>query len=168
MKCIPLSRGKTAIVDETDFIELSKYKWYADVDGYALRTNDNVRLHRLIMQALPGQLVDHIDGNTSDNRRVNLRICTQAENIRNRGKPVVNSSGYKGVSWDKARQKWQVHIAALGVRKNLGRFVDKLEAARAYDTAAKIYHGEFARLNFPEGMQGEAHIQSLPPRSSQQ
>lgn len=106
------------------------------------------RFHRVIMSAPSGMQVDHINGNTLDNRRCNLRICTSAENGRNRKPRKGGSSGYKGVCWNKPAQKWQARIMVGGKSISLGYFDDEVEAARAYDAAACEFHGDFARLNF--------------------
>jgi flagellar basal body rod protein FlgC len=105
-------------------------------------------MHRLIMNTPDGMDTDHINSNGLDNRRQNLRICTHAENLANRKKQISNTSGYKGVSWDKSCKKWAANISICGKYKKLGRFTDLVEAARAYDAAAKEVYGEFAKPNF--------------------
>lgn len=93
--------------------------------------------------------IDHKNNIGSDNRIVNLRECTKSENQRNKGMRTDNKSGYKGVSWCKAREKWVAHIHINSKAKNLGGFLCKIEAAKAYDEAAKELHISFANLNFP-------------------
>lgn len=100
------------------------------------------------MQPEDGFWVDHINGDTLDNRRSNLRLCTVSGNNHNRMKSKNNTSGYKGVSWLKQNQKWRAYIKVNSKDKHLGCYLDKEDAARAYDKAAKEYFGEFARLNF--------------------
>lgn len=104
-------------------------------------------MHRFLMNLRRGDLaiVDHANMDRLDNRRANLRICSKAENMRNRGKTRANKSGYKGVSWDKEKCRWVAGIKIDGRRKVLGRFDDPAEAHKAYCAAAKIAHGIFAR-----------------------
>jgi len=115
------------------------------------------RLYRVMLGIEdPKVFIDHINGNTLDNRRSNLRVCSKAQNSWNTG----NRGGdvpYKGVSIHtdprvKPRQKplYVVYIGAAGKRKNLGYFDCPIEAAKAYDKKAREWHGEFARLNFPD------------------
>lgn len=94
---------------------------------------------------------DHINGNTLDNRKENLRICSIAENGRNRKIQKNNTSGYSGVSYMKGVCKWQATICVNKNKIYLGVFETAEESARAYDSAAKEYFGEFARLNFTDG-----------------
>jgi hypothetical protein len=160
---IGLSRGEYAIVDVKDYGWLSKYKWFAQEGQrtlYACRRERvsrggkqrAVAMHREIMGAVKGELIDHINHDGRDNRRVNLRKATRAENAQNRRKPRVKSkSKYKGLSWQKRTGKWSVRIQVDWEHKCIGTFTDELEAAKAYDKAAKKHHGEFASLNFPDG-----------------
>jgi len=107
-------------------------------------------MHRLIMDAPDGTDVDHRNMDRVDNRRSNLRLATRAENLRNQGLSRNNTSGFKGVS--RLDGKWRAEIRVKWKLIYLGLFDDKVEAARAYDTAAKEHFGEFARLNFPEAL----------------
>lgn len=151
-KEIPLSRDFTAIVDDSDYLELSGYKWWADKEGYALTTilglnkKQNIRMHRLILSAPRGSIVDHIDGKPWNNQRQNLRIVTQRQNLMNT-KPRKNKSGFKGVGWYPAYQMWQVRVHLNGKANHVGYFKDPIEAARAYNVKALELFGEFARLN---------------------
>jgi hypothetical protein len=107
-----------------------------------------MRLNRVIMDAPPGLLVDHRNNDTLDNRRANRRLATCSQNrINSRRDKSRTSSRYVGVSLEKGRGKWLAYISYNGKRIHLGRFDDEIEAAKAYDEAAKKYHGEFARLN---------------------
>lgn len=105
-------------------------------------------LHRLIMNCPSDMVVDHINGNTLDNRKENLRICTQQQNGWNRSKTKTRkcASQYIGVTWVKSVQKWQAYLGDT----YLGRFEDEVQAAKAYDTESKKVYGEYGKLNFPD------------------
>ena len=109
--------------------------------------NKRLYLHRLVIDAKKGEYVDHINGDTLDNRRCNLRICTNSENLRNSKTRIDNTSGYKGVSYKKERKKYIAYININKKRIFLGYYNSKIDAAKAYNIGAKKYHGEFARLN---------------------
>tara|TARA_R110000824_G_scaffold217121_2_gene403649 strand:+ start:61 stop:615 length:555 start_codon:yes stop_codon:yes gene_type:complete len=109
-----------------------------------------LQLHRLIMNTPKGMHTDHINGDPLDNRKENLRICTGAENQRNKGPQKNNTSGFKGVYWHKGSKKWSAQVAYNKKNIYIGCFKDKEEAARAHDAKAKELHGEFAYLNFPD------------------
>ncbi len=150
---IPLTQGKSAIVDDDDFAFLKVNKWRLSGSGYAERaetrndgTQKTISMHRVLSQCPPGKHVDHINGDKLDNRKVNLRICTNRQNKQNCGPTAANKSGFKGVSFDKARGKWK---AVIGSRQ-LGRFDCPIEAAKVYDQAALKYHKSFANINFKE------------------
>ena len=154
IRFIPLTKGKFAIVDVEDYDWLSKYKWHAvkcDSRFYAYRSKNrrSVSMHREIMRAPKGMVVDHIDGNSSNNRRTNLRVCTVSQNHQNRRR-TYGSSKYKGTWWDKRRKKWVAGITFKGKYIYLGFFDSEIEAAKAYDKKAAELFGEFAYLNFPE------------------
>ena len=157
IRYIPLTRGKFAIVDTTDYETLAQYHWHAvgnERDGfYAARWLPGRKLllmHREIMAPPKGMVVDHIDGNRANNRRINLRICTLAENNRNAAPSRNSTSRFKGVHWDKKSGRWVAAIYHNGRQMYLGSFDDEIEAAKAYDRKAREFFGEFARLNFPE------------------
>ncbi len=105
-------------------------------------------MHRFILDAPDGAVVDHINGNALDNRRANLRLCTPTENAYNKRKRPGTVSQYKGVSWDSRNQRWMSQLTFKNRHLFLGRFDDEQEAARAYDVAARKHFGEFANLNF--------------------
>lgn len=154
-KEIPLTQNKFALVDDADYDWLMQWKWHAQHNGhnwYAARNQGKrpfrtiVQMHSVIAATPKGFDTDHIDGNGLNNQRDNLRVCTHAENRRNQGKQENNTSGYKGVVWDKG--KWRAEITVNRRKIRLGIFGDPEMAARAYDKAAKQYHGTFAKLNF--------------------
>ena len=93
---------------------------------------------------------DHIDGNGLNNQRYNLRTATHTQNQRNRKNFIKGTSKYKGVSLNKKNKKWIVRIRNGGKQIYLGHFLDEIEAAKKYDEMAKIYHKEFAYINFKE------------------
>ena len=157
MKQIQLTRGKFALVDDSDFEAMSALKWYATEiynTFYAVRvvTEENgkrkmVYMHRLIIgAACDGLQVDHVDMNGLNNQRNNLRACTRSENQRNRAIDRNNTSGFKGVSWDKKRGKWRAYIRLNGKEMFLGRFAEAAAAYAARCDAAVKLHGEFARM----------------------
>jgi len=107
-------------------------------------------VHRIAFLMYHGYLpefIDHIDRDPMNNRINNLRACTATENKRNVGPQKRNTSGYKGVSWNKRDSVWQAGIRINGRSKNIGTFKCKHEAARAYNKAAGIHHKEFAYIN---------------------
>lgn len=157
MREMHLSRGKISLVDDEDYDHINQWKWSAYLDGntwYASRMvsknpNITVKLHRIIMNAPENLLVDHIDGNGLHNYKENLRICDFVGNSRNRSRNLSNTSGYKGVYWNSQKKKFRARISFNGKIISIGYFTDAEEAARAWDKYAEIYHGEYARLNFP-------------------
>lgn len=159
MKKIKLSNKEMyTLVDDQDYALLAGYTWRLNAQGYVVRREytrvakgkrhaKDIRMHRQIMNEPIGLEVDHINGIGADNRRANLRLATHRENMANRPKQVNNTSGYKGVSWSKQNKKWWANIYVGGRTISLGHYDSIKEAARAYNAAACVYQGEFARLN---------------------
>ncbi len=156
-----MSGPKYAKVDPADYKRLRKHKFIARKARncfYAQMLEPNVitekkifHMHQIILEVPEGMVVDHINIDGMDNRSANLRAATRAQNSRNRKKfPRQCSSKYKGVSWHKRARKWQTEVMFEKKRIYLGYFKNEIDAAKAYDEAAKKYHGEFACLNFPE------------------
>ena len=111
---------------------------------YIRHGSENVLLHRFLMNASIGNEVDHINGDTSDNRRINLRLCTHGENCKN---IQVSGRGFKGCYWHGQRKKWAAQIVSNGKHYFLGLFDKKEDAIFAYDHASIGLHGEFSRPN---------------------
>lgn len=162
MKTIPLTKGYFAKVDDDDYERLAKIRWQVDVrktmiivkHGYSKDgRSHSLYMAREIMNAPKGKQVDHINGDTLDNRKSNLRICTNSENSKNRGKHSDNTSGYKGVKFDtRMGFGWIAQICVNYKRIYIGKYKTKEAAARAYNKAAKKHHGEYAVLNvLPKG-----------------
>lgn len=162
MKLIPLTRGQFAIVDDEDYEWISKWNWQADKltrkkrpPAYYARTHPTnspkLHMHRMILERMGFTNIsqgDHRDGNSLNNRRENLRPASNAQNNANKVKLPGFSSRFKGVSWDRARNKWSAELTVNDVHYHLGRFESEESAAKAYDAAALIRCGEFAKLNF--------------------
>ena len=155
MKTVPLTKGKFAMVDDEDFDEVSRHNWTFDpiCDGKAKRKEGGktILMHRQIMNCPDDLDIDHKNRDGLDNRKDNLRFCSQSMNMANTKKRSnARTSSYKGVCWYPKYNKW---CAVLGFRKKrnfLGYFINEIEAAQAYDNKAREKFGEFARLNFPK------------------
>ncbi len=156
MKRIPLTKAKFAIVDDEDFEWLSKSKWRCSSCGYAVgvskgshRTRRPRTMHREIIKCPESLTVDHINRNKLDNRKENLRICSFSQNNMNRPIRADNKAGYKGVHKDKTcKNRYVAQIRINREKVYLGGFNCPIEAAKAYDKAAKESQGEFACTNF--------------------
>ena len=155
MRKIQLTQSQTAMIDDEDYPIVSQSRWCINSMGYAVRhrkksegLSDKISLHRFLMGLQYGdkRQVDHINGNKLDNRRVNLRICTLQQNQMNRTKRK-GTSIYKGVNFYKITNKWQASIKFNQKNIHLGYFLDEVEAAKAYNKAAKEHFKDFANLN---------------------
>lgn len=154
---MPLPNGSVTLVSKVDYPIISRYRWKRMSHGYVCSYLNESRaggmkrkihtLHRFIMMPPRNMEVDHINGDKLDNRRENLRICTRAENSRNSVISSRNKSGYKGVYRASQGTPWIAQVRVGTTTKYLGRFKDRLSAARAYNEAAQEHYGEFARLN---------------------
>lgn len=140
-------KGEPIIVDAEDHRFLSRFNWCLQSQGYAYH-NKLSYMHRFLLGYPNRQDVDHINGVRTDNRLANLRICSRAENSRNTASKTASASLYKGV-YRSNGCGWRAAIRERGRQVHLGCFRDEVEAANAYDEAARRIFGAFARLNFP-------------------
>jgi hypothetical protein len=153
--------GRVALVDDEDYDLVMAYRWrvwevdrgrrrldgpYAVAHARRAGRPTGVRMHQLITG---WSRTDHRNGDGLDNRRGNLRPATNAQNQHNQRPQLGGSSAYKGVY--RQRGKWRAQISVDDRRRYLGVFADEVDAARAYDEAARALFGEFARVNFPAG-----------------
>jgi hypothetical protein len=153
---VHLVDGEVAIIDSDDAQLVGRFRWRRTITRptdpvYARARSERrwIKMHSLLIQTGPGLMVDHINGDGLDNRRVNLRIATRQENNFNRAPFARNRSGFKGVHLPAGSRSWTAAIKVNGRSRYLGCFPSAEEAARAYDAAAASLFGEFAWLNFP-------------------
>ena len=138
-----------ALIDLEDIDLVKNHKWYLR-NGYVYN-NKVGALHRFLLNPKDDEVVDHINHCKSDNRRINLRVCSQQQNNMNKLK-YKGSSQYKGVSWSEQNRKWCAHISIIsinGKQKSLGYYDTELTASIEYDKAAILYYGVYAKLNHP-------------------
>lgn len=165
MKIIKLTKNQETIVDDKYYEYLNTYIWYAciyhiqdTIPKYRVKRyrknnkNNSIYLHREIMElegySIKNKLIDHINGNSLDNRIKNLRIANYSQNASNSKLRNNNTSGYKGVCWSKKHNKWLVRIKYNKKSIYIGMFNSIIDAANAYDKASIKYHKEFASPNF--------------------
>ena len=156
MKEIPLTQGLVTQVDDEDYNWLNQWKWCALKSKntyYAVRNSEtingkryNIYMHRVIMKTPKHLQCDHQDQNGLNNQKFNLRHASNTQNQIN--VTHFNTSGYRGVTYNKQHEKWRVQITINHKRKHLGYFDNAIKAAERYDRAALKYHGEFAIINF--------------------
>lgn len=157
MKEIPLNKNKVALVDDWNYDRVMLHNWYSLYGGngnwYAvtsIKINGvwkTISMHRFILNASRSVVVDHIDFNGLNNQELNIRTCTISQNTIRNSIIHKRKSLYRGVTFT----RWNKPIARITVNSkkiNLGTFINEETAAKAYDIAAKKYHGEFAMLNF--------------------
>ena len=152
---VPLSQGKFAFIDEESAWILEKHrfwhacrykkKFYAEATFWKDGKSQAVKMHRLVTNCPDGLVVDHINGDTLDNRLENLRVCTQGQNVMNQSVRIDNKSGYRGVHFDSPTRKWRARIWVNKKCFHLGLFDSPLDAHAAYCAASSDMHGEFGR-----------------------
>ncbi len=161
MKKLKLTQNKVTIIDDEDYEKFNQFKYRIRKNGwgqiYAVRTGPRLNekrskdyyLHREIMGVTDRKMqIDHINGNSLDNRKENLRVCTNAQNSRNSKLAKNNTTGYKGVSWSGSKKnKYVAQLHTKGKHIHLGNFDNPIDAALAYNKAAIEYFGEFAKIN---------------------
>jgi hypothetical protein len=156
-----LASNRSTLIDIDDYEWASQFSWCAPPAGrrknlhYVIRSRTGASptsMHRSLMNAVKGEIVDHRNGNTLDNRRANLRKCTKSENKRNtfRYARAVKGKPYKGIGQDKRYpDTYYAAVYVDGKKITCTKFKTPEEAARGYDRLALQYYGEFAALNFP-------------------
>jgi hypothetical protein len=157
-----MAQPKYAKVDPDDYERLRKYEWLTKKGKnsfYARRRVPTgkskkeklVYMHQMVVKVPKGMVIDHINQDGMDNRSDNLRPATYSQNLCNRKKRSgAMYSKYKGVHWNKSHKKWAARITFEKKTIELGYYLSEIEAAKAYDNAARKYHAEFACLNFPD------------------
>lgn len=161
---IILTSGHVARIDAADYERVSQYTWSARRSKKAVYAQGAVQIgfakavvamHRFILAeegVPPGFDVDHINGDPLDNRRENLRVCTRAQNCANRRHRSNARGRFKGAMFDKRTGKWRAVLTLHGKPHHLGMFPTDEDAARAYDAAARIAFGKFAKTNSDLGL----------------
>lgn len=156
---VPTTNGPDFCIDAEDAPKVLERTWYVskkktDNTWYVFSLGEKVSLHRMIMDAPVGLVVDHKDGDGLNNTKANMRVITNGQNLKNRRKTFIVgsrevSSQYKGVM--RGHASWRATIWYGGKSVGLGSYYSEIEAAVVYDEASRREHGEFGRVNFPEG-----------------
>lgn len=154
-RTIALTQGKFAIVDEEDYEYLIQWEWkcsgrYASRYVWDGKKVTHILMHRIVANTPKGMRTDHINHDGFDNRKSNLRICTQSQNCHNKRSNKDKNKGaskYKGVYFSKLLNKWHVQINIKGKNTHLGVFIEEEDAAIAYNVAAQLFFNEYAYLN---------------------
>jgi len=153
MKEIPLTQGQVALVDDEDYEWLNNFSWHYAANTGAIRNRKihegpigSLYMHREILEHhninIVRLQVDHINGINTDNRKLNLRPATAAQNLRN-----IFKYGSKGVRYEPSKRKWRARIGINRKQMHLAYFATEIEAIEAYNKAATKYYGPYARLN---------------------
>jgi hypothetical protein len=159
-KEIALTKGYVTLVDDEDYEWLICFNWHVVGNegntsamttfyNFEGRKQKGIAMHHMILHFPDCECIDHINRNTMDNRKSNLRPCTHIQNQYNKGLFKNNKTGYKGVRWDKVKKNYIVSISCNSKPMRTKRYKDIIEAAKAYDRMALRYHKEFAYFNFP-------------------
>ena len=151
---VPLSKGKVSLISAADVQVVRKFNWSAQKIGkyfYACAcvNGRNIHMHRFLLNPSKNERVDHRNGDTLNNCRNNLRICTASENSGNMKAHADSSSKYKGVTYNKRQNSWMAQLTVNRKRVHCSYHKDPIDAAEAYDRVALKHFGEFARINFP-------------------
>lgn len=149
------AQGRVALIDDDDYERISKYNWWSCNNGYAIAKRKvdgefkQFKMHRFIMGEPEGKIVDHVNRNTLDNRKENLRITDNSGNAWNKRKVHQSPHRYKGLGIEKRGKvpRYKARLAIYNQRISLGAYATDVEAAKAYNVAAEFFHGEYALLN---------------------
>lgn len=160
---LPLTNSpQFAFVDDADYARLRWTQWRLTSEGYVIQSRSPaVLLHRFLLDAQPGQIVDHRDGNKLNNTRANLRLVTNAQNIWNRSVAVDSRSGLRGIAWRADKGYWYVRLQANGKRVHLGYYNDLDLAIQVRDEACRRLHGEYGQLIVPERLPSPAAVAAV-------
>jgi len=168
MTKIQLTQQKIATISRKDFDKIAKYKWQFN-GRYAVRKNNSgktIYMHREIMQTPENLVTDHIDGDGLNNKRSNLRICTYRQNFRNQKISKNNTTGIKGVVWNKQNKNWLARLTIDNKRIHLGSFKTKELAMQIRNKYAKKYYGKYAKEIKKESVSKKENKDEVPSADS--